>query len=88
MPPRRNKEKYQKLTEFEWGRIIGLREGGFSYRAIGARVKRDSSTVMRLEVVPFFQGHPGAVLLFLKLMPPNRQRPDRGPRNSSSQRAK
>ncbi|GFU68219.1 uncharacterized protein TNCV_39291 [Trichonephila clavipes] len=32
----------------EWGKIIGLQEGGFSYRAIGARVQRNSSTVMRV----------------------------------------
>ncbi|GFX77029.1 transposable element Tcb1 transposase [Trichonephila clavipes] len=44
MPPRRNKEKFQQLTEFERGRIIGLREGEFSYHAIGARVQRNSST--------------------------------------------
>ncbi|GFT83926.1 hypothetical protein TNCV_2020081 [Trichonephila clavipes] len=61
MPPRRNKEKFQQLTEFERRRIIGLREGGFSYSAIGARVQRNSSTVMRLEVVPFLQGNPGAI---------------------------
>ncbi|GFT74079.1 uncharacterized protein TNCV_3708011 [Trichonephila clavipes] len=48
MPPRRNKEKFQQLTEFERGRIIGLREGGFSYNALGARVQRKSSTVMRV----------------------------------------
>ncbi|GFV77290.1 transposable element Tc1 transposase [Trichonephila clavipes] len=42
MPPRRNKEKFQQLTEFKRGRIIGLREGGFSYRAEGARVQRNS----------------------------------------------
>ncbi|GFV66972.1 transposable element Tc1 transposase [Trichonephila clavipes] len=48
MPPRRNKEKFQQLTEFERGRIIGLREGGFSCRAIGARVQRNTSTVMRV----------------------------------------
>ncbi|GFU36789.1 transposable element Tc1 transposase [Trichonephila clavipes] len=34
--------------EFEQERIIGLRKGGFSYRAIGARVQRNSSTVMRV----------------------------------------
>ncbi|GFV30795.1 uncharacterized protein TNCV_3666861 [Trichonephila clavipes] len=28
IPPRRNKEKFQQLTEFERGRIISLREGG------------------------------------------------------------
>ncbi|GFU92511.1 transposable element Tc1 transposase [Trichonephila clavipes] len=48
MPPRRNKEKLQQLTEFERGRFIGLREGGFTYRAIGARVQWNGSTVMRV----------------------------------------
>ncbi|GFU41155.1 transposable element Tc1 transposase [Trichonephila clavipes] len=48
MPPRRNKEKFQPLTEFERERIIGLREGGFSYHAIGALMQRNSSTVMRV----------------------------------------
>ncbi|GFV83956.1 transposable element Tc1 transposase [Trichonephila clavipes] len=48
MPPRRNKKKFQQLKEFERGRIIGFREGGFSYRAIGACVQRTSSTVMRV----------------------------------------
>ncbi|GFU67368.1 hypothetical protein TNCV_640681 [Trichonephila clavipes] len=38
MHPRRNKQKFQQLTEFEQGRIIGLREGGFSYSTIGACV--------------------------------------------------
>ncbi|GFW67291.1 hypothetical protein TNCV_3337921 [Trichonephila clavipes] len=48
MPPRRNKEKFQQLTEFERGRIICLREGEFSYHAIGARVQRNNSIVMRV----------------------------------------
>ncbi|GFW00433.1 transposable element Tc1 transposase [Trichonephila clavipes] len=48
MPPRRNKEKYQQLTEFECGRIIGLRNRGISHHAIEARVQRNSSTVMRV----------------------------------------
>ncbi|GFS89744.1 transposable element Tc1 transposase [Trichonephila clavipes] len=48
MPPHRTKEKSQQLTEFERGRIIGLREGEFSYRAIGARVQPNNSTVMRV----------------------------------------
>ncbi|GFX53288.1 transposable element Tcb2 transposase [Trichonephila clavipes] len=47
MSPRLNKEKFQQLTEFERGRIIGFREG-FSYHAIGASVKPNSSTVMRV----------------------------------------
>ncbi|GFV87905.1 hypothetical protein TNCV_781871 [Trichonephila clavipes] len=44
LPRRQNKEKFQQLTEFERGRIIGLRERGVSYRAINARVQRNSST--------------------------------------------
>ncbi|GFU46046.1 transposable element Tcb2 transposase [Trichonephila clavipes] len=48
MHPRRNKEKFQQLTEFVLGRIIGLTEGGFSYHAIGPRVQRNSSTVMQI----------------------------------------
>ncbi|GFX21811.1 transposable element Tc1 transposase [Trichonephila clavipes] len=41
-------EKFQQLTKFEPGRIVGLREGEFSYRSIGARVQRISSKVMRV----------------------------------------
>ncbi|PRD18897.1 UNVERIFIED_CONTAM: hypothetical protein NCL1_59099 [Trichonephila clavipes] len=48
MPPRRNKEKFQQLTEFERRRTIGLQEGRFSYCAIGARGQRNSTTVMRV----------------------------------------
>ncbi|GFV57564.1 transposable element Tcb1 transposase [Trichonephila clavipes] len=45
---RRKKEKFQLRTEFENGKIIGLREGGFSYHTIGTRVQWNSSTVMRV----------------------------------------
>ncbi|GFY06779.1 hypothetical protein TNCV_2203121 [Trichonephila clavipes] len=38
MPPRRVKEKFKQITEFEWGRTIGLREGGFSYEAVGNKL--------------------------------------------------
>ncbi|GFW91254.1 hypothetical protein TNCV_736691 [Trichonephila clavipes] len=48
MPPRRNKEKFLQLTEFERERIIGLREERFYYRSIGAHVQRNNSTVMRV----------------------------------------
>ncbi|GFW10143.1 transposable element Tc1 transposase [Trichonephila clavipes] len=41
-------EKFQQRSEFEWGRIIGLREGGFSYHAIRSSVQRNSSTVMQI----------------------------------------
>ena len=48
MSLRRKREKFQQLTEFDWGRTIGLQEGGFSYRAIVARLQRNSSTAMRV----------------------------------------
>ncbi|GFW41520.1 uncharacterized protein TNCV_4034371 [Trichonephila clavipes] len=48
MPPRRNKENLEQLTEFERGRIIGLREGGILHRAKGPRGWKNSSTVMRI----------------------------------------
>ncbi|GFW48654.1 transposable element Tc1 transposase [Trichonephila clavipes] len=48
MPPRRNKEKFQQLTKLERRKIIGLQEGGFSYREIRAREQRNSSTAMRI----------------------------------------
>ncbi|GFT25681.1 transposable element Tc1 transposase [Trichonephila clavipes] len=46
MPPLRNK-KSQKPMELKRRRLIGRREGGFSYRATVARVQQNSSTVMR-----------------------------------------
>ncbi|GFU20091.1 uncharacterized protein LOC103521360 [Trichonephila clavipes] len=48
MPPRRNKEKLKQLTKFEGWRIIGLREGGLSYRTIGAPMQLNSSVEMRV----------------------------------------
>jgi transposase len=45
MPLRRRRSHYQQLTEFERGRIIGLREGGFSFREIAERLSRNASTV-------------------------------------------
>ncbi|GFU86951.1 uncharacterized protein TNCV_3442211 [Trichonephila clavipes] len=48
MHPRRNKEKFQQLTEFVWRRIIGLTEVGFSCYAKGAHRQRNSSTVMQI----------------------------------------
>ncbi|GFX65775.1 hypothetical protein TNCV_2043091 [Trichonephila clavipes] len=52
MPIRRNnlpiRRKFQQLKEFERGRITSLRDRGFSYRTIGVRVLRNSSTVIRV----------------------------------------
>ena len=45
MPLRRRRSHYQQLTEFERGRVIGLREGGFSFRNIAERLGRNVSTV-------------------------------------------
>ncbi|GBN55869.1 hypothetical protein AVEN_87235-1 [Araneus ventricosus] len=42
---RRRRSHYQQLTEFERGRVVGLREGGFSFRAIAERLGRNASTV-------------------------------------------
>ncbi|GFW64128.1 HTH_Tnp_Tc3_2 domain-containing protein [Trichonephila clavipes] len=46
MPLRRRRSHYQQLTEFERGRVIGLREGGFSYRDIAERISWNVSTVI------------------------------------------
>ncbi|XP_042895726.1 uncharacterized protein [Parasteatoda tepidariorum] len=48
MPLRRKRASFQQLTEFERGRIIGLREAGLSYPAVADGVQRNSSTVMRV----------------------------------------
>ncbi|GBM29648.1 hypothetical protein AVEN_125295-1 [Araneus ventricosus] len=45
MPLRRRRSHYEQLTEFERGRVIGLREGGFSFRDIAERLGRNVSTV-------------------------------------------
>ncbi|EEZ98274.1 Transposable element Tc3 transposase-like Protein [Tribolium castaneum] len=47
MPPVRRQPRYQQLTPFERGRIVGLREGGMSVREIAARVNRGVATVLR-----------------------------------------
>ncbi|GBN26918.1 hypothetical protein AVEN_111680-1 [Araneus ventricosus] len=45
MPFRRRRSHYQQLTEFERGRVLGLRESGFSFRDIAERLGRNVSTV-------------------------------------------
>ncbi|GFV09676.1 hypothetical protein TNCV_335571 [Trichonephila clavipes] len=35
MPLRRNRRQYEQLTDFDRGRILGLREAGWSNRRIG-----------------------------------------------------
>ncbi|GFS71847.1 transposable element Tc1 transposase [Trichonephila clavipes] len=48
MPRRRKGAKYEQISEFKRGSIVGLREAGLSYRAVAARVQRNSSTIMRV----------------------------------------
>ncbi|GBN63076.1 hypothetical protein AVEN_179738-1 [Araneus ventricosus] len=45
MPLRRRRSHYQQLTEFERGRVVGLREGGFSFRDIAEGLGRNESIV-------------------------------------------
>ncbi len=45
MPRIRVRAPYVQLSEFERGRIVGLREGGMSFRDIAERVGREPSTV-------------------------------------------
>ncbi|GFT49864.1 hypothetical protein TNCV_2165691 [Trichonephila clavipes] len=41
MPLRRNRRQYEQLTDFDRGRIIGLREAGWSNRRIGRHLGRN-----------------------------------------------
>ncbi|GFV44378.1 transposable element Tc1 transposase [Trichonephila clavipes] len=41
MPLRRRRSQYQQLAKFERSRVIGLREGGFSFRGIAERLERN-----------------------------------------------
>ncbi|GFU84435.1 transposable element Tc1 transposase [Trichonephila clavipes] len=50
MPLRRNRRQYEQLTDFDRGRIIGLREAGWSNRRIGRHLGRErygSCSVLR-----------------------------------------
>ncbi|GBN92196.1 hypothetical protein AVEN_213020-1 [Araneus ventricosus] len=49
MPLRRRRSHYQQLTEFERGRVVGQREGGFSSRDIAERLGRNVSTLMIID---------------------------------------
>ncbi|GBL96936.1 hypothetical protein AVEN_182517-1 [Araneus ventricosus] len=56
MPLRRRRSHYQHLTEFKRGRVVGLREGGFSFRHIAERLGRNVSTVQCMIVGSSGQG--------------------------------
>ncbi|GFU50502.1 transposable element Tc3 transposase [Trichonephila clavipes] len=46
MPLRRNRRQYEQLTDFDRGRIIGLREAGWSNRRIGRHLGRKADMVV------------------------------------------
>lgn len=47
MPRQRVREPFVQLTEFERGRIVGMREAGWTYRRIAQHMGREVSTVHR-----------------------------------------
>lgn len=47
MPRRRQRVQYEHLTDFDRGRVVGMREAGLSYRQIATRLGRAASTIMR-----------------------------------------
>ncbi|GFX08367.1 transposable element Tcb1 transposase [Trichonephila clavipes] len=47
MPLRRNRRQYEQLTDFDRGRIIGLREAGWSNRRIGRHLGWSDMVVAR-----------------------------------------
>ncbi|GFU24230.1 HTH_Tnp_Tc3_2 domain-containing protein [Trichonephila clavipes] len=47
MPLRRNRRQYERLTDLIGGRIIGLREAGWSNRRIGRHLGRSDMVVAR-----------------------------------------
>ncbi|GFV30505.1 hypothetical protein TNCV_944911 [Trichonephila clavipes] len=46
MPLRRNRRQYEQLTDFDRGRIIGLREAGWSNRRIGRHLGRSDMKLL------------------------------------------
>lgn len=47
MPGRRRRVHFQQLSDFERGRLVGLREAGWSYRRIAEQIGREVSVVVR-----------------------------------------
>ena len=48
MPHRRERAKYQQVSAFERGRMVGLREAGLSNHDIAARTGHAATTVMHV----------------------------------------
>ena len=47
-PRQKHRKSYQQITQFARGRIIRMREGGFSYRENAARTQCNLTTVMHI----------------------------------------
>ncbi|GBL79076.1 hypothetical protein AVEN_49017-1 [Araneus ventricosus] len=47
MPLRRNRRQYKQLSDLQRGRIVGLREAGWSNRCIGRHLGRSDMVVAR-----------------------------------------
>ncbi|GFV23030.1 HTH_Tnp_Tc3_2 domain-containing protein [Trichonephila clavipes] len=47
MPHRRIRVHYEQLSEFERGRIIGLREGGWTNRRIAGHMGRSDAAIRK-----------------------------------------
>ncbi|GFT83856.1 transposable element Tcb1 transposase [Trichonephila clavipes] len=48
MPCKKQRSAFDKVTEFDRGRIVAYRDRGLSFREIGSRVGRNQTTVMRI----------------------------------------
>lgn len=48
MPPVRQRRNFSHISDFDRGRIIGMKEAGLSFREIGRRLNRDHTTVARI----------------------------------------
>ncbi|GFW33866.1 hypothetical protein TNCV_3589511 [Trichonephila clavipes] len=51
MPLRCNRRQYEQLTDFDRGRIIGLREAGWSNRRIGRHLGRSDMDVPGTQMI-------------------------------------
>ncbi|GFS66007.1 hypothetical protein TNCV_2510291 [Trichonephila clavipes] len=58
MPLRRNRRQYEQLTDFDRGRIIGLREAGWSNRRIGRHLGRSDMVVCSVLATVDHRRHP------------------------------
>ncbi|XP_066254330.1 uncharacterized protein [Euwallacea similis] len=59
MPRTRIERNFHQLSEFERGRIVGLREAGLSFREIATRLNRSVNTIVRCCQGWFEEGQTG-----------------------------